>query len=172
MDTVITWSANSGDPEAETKLAAIADWWQGLAGTEVIWQQREIPPEGGQVDWQRQQLDERFVIQFPQLKGITLYWRKPDQPANQEDRNITVNFLELNLENQTLTAKPASGRQYLFRITSTKTVYRQLKLDNPAIAAKKTADGGAVILCRDELQTLEVQITLDSSNVQRLLAGL
>lgn len=175
MESVIEWSADSADANAETNLAMIADWWANLAGTNIVWQQREIPPAGSSVDWQFQAPDERFVILSPQLKGITLYWRKPDQPPNQEDRNITVGYLKLDLQGeggQVLTARPLSGRQYLIRITSPKIIYRQLKLDNPLPASKRTADGGAVILLRDEVQTLEVQITLSPDNLSKLLSGL
>jgi hypothetical protein len=163
--TQIRWNAGASDPEAETKLASIAEWWANLAGQEILWQQREIP-EAGQPDWQMQKLDEKFFIQSPQLRGVTLYWRKPDQPADQDDRNLTVGSLELDLLSQTLTCTPASGRQYLVRITSPQVVYRQIKLNNPQAGIVKTASGGAVMLFQDKEQALEVQVTLDPAGWQ------
>lgn len=169
--TQIIWQAGASDPSAEVKLASIADWWTALAGTEIIWQQREIP-ESGQPDWQMQNLDEKFVLQSPQLRGVTLYWRKPDQPLNQDDRNLTVDSLELDLLTQTLTFTPASGKKYLVRITSPKVVYRQIKLENPQAGVVKTASGGAVFLFQDQEQALEVQVNLDSYALQNLMQKL
>jgi hypothetical protein len=172
MESVIKWSAASGDADNEANLAAIADWWASLSGLDIIWQQRELSSEATGIDWTIQNLDERFKIMSPVLKGITLFWRKPDQPANQDDRNITVSSLELDLNAQTLTAMPASGRQYLFRIISPKVVYRQMKLANPRVGTLRTPDGGAILLCQDDNQALEVQIVLDAESRARLLASL
>jgi hypothetical protein len=174
METLIKWSASSSDAEAEAKLMRIAEWWQNLAGQEIIWQQREITAgqEAGDLDWQLQKLDERFCIQAPTLKGITLYWRKPDQPQDQDDRNLTVNALELDLFNQTLFATPSSGRNYCIKVTLPKVVFQNIKLTNPQIGVLKQPDGSAVLLCRDESQKLEVQISLSQGNVADLVAKL
>ncbi len=174
METLIQWSANSNDPDAEVKLQRITEWWQSLAGQEIIWQQREVTPTqtASDLDWQPQKFDEKFALQSPTLKGITLYWRKPDQPQDQSDRNLTVNALELDLLNQTLIATPSSGRNYLIKITSPKIVFQNIKLTDPQIGVLKQPNGSAVILLRDEEQRLEVQITLSAESVANLVSKL
>jgi hypothetical protein len=174
METLIQWSANSNDPDAEAKLQRITEWWQNLAGQEVIWQQREVAPtqSASDLDWQPQKFDEKFALQSPTLKGITLYWRKPDQLPDQSDRNLTVNALELDLLNQTLIATPASGRNYLIKVTVPKIVFQNIQLTDPQIGVLKQPSGSAVILLRDEAQRLEVQITLSAESLANLAAKL
>jgi len=174
METLINWSANSNDADAEAKLLRITEWWQNLAGQEVIWQQREVTASqsASDLDWQAQKFDEKFYIQAPTLKGITLYWRKPDQPQDQSDRNLTVSALELDLFNQTLVATPSSGRNYLIKVTAPKVVFQTIKLTDPQIGVLKQESGSAVILCRDEAQRLEVQITLSAQSLANLMAKL
>ncbi len=174
METLIKWSVNSGDVDAEAKLMRIAEWWQNLAGQEIIWQQREVTASqsASDLDWQLQKFDERFYIQAPTLKGITLYWRKPDQPPNQDDRNLTVSALELDLFNQTLIASPASGRNYLIKVTVPRVVFQKIELANPQISVLRQPDGSVVLLCRDEVQKLEVQINLSAGSAIDLVAQL
>ena len=83
MDSKLTWQYGSEHPENSANLDAIRQWWSKLSGKTVLWQQRIVPDgeEVGQLDWEPQRFDERFAIAEPELKGITVYWRKPEEEA-------------------------------------------------------------------------------------------
>lgn len=166
MANVINWALGSSDPENETNLTEISQWWAGLAGQEIIWKQRAMPENGdtSTIDWtNKEQFDEAFSIESPSLRGITLYWRKPGSP---EERNITVGQLLLDRYNQQLDLLPASGKSYQIRITLPKVVYQTVKLNNPQFASSTLSSGDKVLLLRDESQRIEVQITLNPANLE------
>jgi hypothetical protein len=159
MNNILVWQQNSTDLSNADHLKAIAQWWSDLQGKEVAWQQRLIPPSGdlSDLDWQPQKFDDRLILQTPQLKGITLYWR-----SNQivDERNITPIKLQLNLTQQQLLVIPQSQSQVVISISLPQVVYQQIALTNPQIATT-TRNEGAIILLRDETQKLEIRITLD-----------
>ncbi len=165
MTSLITWTLGNSTPDAEANLAQIAQWWSSLAGQQVVWQQRPIPPSGNneEINWGTQQPDESFVIQTPELRGITLYWRKI---GSDEERNITAGQLSLDLFNQRLDLLPASGRSYQLRVTLPKIVYQTIKLDNPQWASSTQPNGDKILLLRDDAQRLEVQINVSASNLE------
>lgn len=167
MESTITWSLGSTDPDAEANLARIAQWWASLAGQEIIWQQRPVTENTdlAAIDWSKQSLDETFTIQSPSLRGITLYWYKPQSP---DERNISVGYLQLDLFNQQLNVLPSSGKNYQLRITLPKIVYQKIQLSDPQFGSLIQSDGDAVLLFRDEKQRLEIQIDLNSDNVSLL----
>ncbi len=167
MDSTITWSLGSTDPDAEANLARIAQWWTSLVGQEIIWQQRPVTENTdlAAIDWSKQSLDETFTIQSPSLRGITLYWFKPQSP---DERNISVGYLQLDLFNQQLNVLPSSGKNYQLRITLPKIVYQKIQLSDPQFGSLIQSNGDAVLLFRDEKQRLEVQIDLNSDNTNLL----
>jgi hypothetical protein len=167
MDSTITWTLGGTEPEAEANLARIAQWWTSLAGQEIIWQQRPLAENSDRnaIDWNKQTLDEAFTIQTPSLRGITLYWHKPNSP---EERNISVSYLQLNLFTQQLDILPSSGRSYQLRITLPKIVYQKTQVTDPQFGCIIQPNGDAVILFRDETQRLEIQIDLSAINVDLL----
>ncbi len=167
MDSTITWTLGSSDPDAEANLARIAQWWTSLAGQEIIWQQRPIDENTGRdaIDWNKQVLDETLSIQNPTLRGITLYWFKPNSP---EERNISVGYLRLDLFNQKLDVMPSSGRSYQIRITLPKIVYQKIQVTDPQFGSIIQSNGDAVLLFRDEKQRLEIQIDLSAVNIDLL----
>jgi hypothetical protein len=167
MDSTITWTLGSTDPDAEANLARIAQWWTSLAGQEVIWQQRPIDENTGRdaIDWNKQALDETLSIQNPTLRGITLYWFKPNSP---EERNISVGYLRLDLFNQKLDVMPSSGRNYQLRITLPKIVYQKIQITDPQFGSLIQPNGDVVLLFRDEKQRLEIQVDLSAANVDLL----
>ncbi|WP_271251851.1 hypothetical protein [Pseudanabaena sp. Chao 1811] len=175
MESTIIWTLGSTDPNAEANLARIAQWWTSLAGQEIIWQQRPINENTDReaIDWSKQALDENFALQAPTLRGITLYWYKPNSP---EERNISVGYLKLDLFNQQLDVLPSSGRNYQLRITLPKIVYQKIQVTDPQFGSLVQPNGDAVLLLRDENQRLEIQINLNSVNVallqQKLAANL
>jgi hypothetical protein len=167
MESTITWTLGSTDPDAETNLARIAQWWTALAGQEIIWQQRPLTENTDReaIDWSKQSLDETFTIHNPTLRGITLYWFKPNSP---DERNITVGYVQLDLHNQKLDILPSSGRNYQLRITLPKIVYQKIQITDPQFGSLLQSNGDAVLLFRDEKQRLEIQIDLNANNVNLL----
>ncbi len=167
MESTITWTLGSTDPDAEANLARIGQWWSSLTGQEIIWQQRPIDEntDWAAIDWSKQALDETFTIQNPSLRGITLYWYKPNSP---DERNISVGYLKLDLFNQNLDVLPSSGRNYQLRITLPKIVYQKIQVDDPQFGSIIQPNGEAVLLLRDEKQRIEIQINLNASNVALL----
>ncbi|MBD2187715.1 hypothetical protein [Pseudanabaena mucicola] len=165
MESTITWTLGSTDPDAEANLARIAQWWTSLAGQEIIWQQRPITDAPQTTDWTKQAFDETFAIANPTLRGITLYWYKPDSPA---ERNISVGYFQLDLFNQQLDILPSSGKSYQLRITLPKIVYQKVQITDPQFGSITQPNGDAVLLFRDEKQRLEVQIDLSATNVDLL----
>ena len=167
MDSTITWTLGSTDPDAEANLARIAQWWTSLAGQEIIWQQRPLTENSDRnaIDWNKQALDETFTIQAPNLRGITLYWYKPNSP---DERNISVGYLQLNLFNQQLDILPSSGRNYQLRITLPKIVYQKIQVTDPQFGRLTQPNGDVVLLFRDEKQRLEIQVDLSAVNADLL----
>jgi len=167
MESTITWTLGSTEPDAEANLARIAQWWTSLAGQEIIWQQRPLTENSDRnaIDWNKQALDETFAIQTPSLRGITLYWYKPNSP---DERNISVGYLQLDLFNQQLDILPSSGRSYQLRITLPKIVYQKIQVTDPQFGSITQPNGDAVLLFRDEKQRLEIQIDLSAINVDLL----
>lgn len=167
MESTITWTLGSNDPNAEANLARINQWWSSLTGQEILWQQRPIDENTDRtaIDWSKQALDETFTIQSPSLRGITLYWYKPNNP---DERNISVGYLKLDLFNQYLDVLPSSGRNYQLRITLPKIVYQKIHIDDPQFGSLIQPNGDAVLLLRDEKQRIEIQINLNASNVALL----
>ncbi|MDJ0592569.1 MAG: hypothetical protein QNJ72_21690 [Pleurocapsa sp. MO_226.B13] len=166
MDDNLIWQQNSGDLNNADHLDAIASWWSDLNGKEVVWRQRLIPPSGdlAEIDWQPQKFDERVILQTPQLRGITIYWRSD---KTSDERNITPSKLQLNPTKQELYIVPQSQSQVVISISLPGVVYQKLNLDNPQIAAT-TKDGCGIILLRDEAEKLEIKVTLDRDKLNLL----
>jgi hypothetical protein len=136
-------------------------------GQEIIWQQRPLAENTDReaIDWSKQSFDETFTIHNPTLRGITLYWFKPNSP---DERNITVGYVQLDLHNQKLDILPSSGRSYQLRITLPKIVYQKIQITDPQFGSLLQSNGDAVLLFRDEKQRLEIQIDLNANNVNLL----
>ena len=166
MNNTIYWQQNSDDLSNGDRLKEIAQWWSNLASKEIAWQQRLLPADNdlANIDWQYRKFDERFVIQSPQLKGITLFWRNK---VNGEERNITPQKLQLDLARKQLLVFPQSQAKVIIRIDLPGVVYQKLDLNNPSVAATLKNNGGTILL-RDEAQKLEVKITLDSDKLDLL----
>ena len=164
------WQQGSTNPENASSFATISQWWAGLNGKEVTWRQRLIPPSGdiNDLNWDPQRFDETFVIQSPEVRGITLYWHKPDtQPDAKSERNTTVHKLELDHLQQTLYIYPQSQRDLVIRVALPQVVYQQVKMQNP-VWTVTTSGGQSVLTLRDESQRLEIQVALDQNNLNHL----
>ena len=165
-NNIFLWQQNSIDPDTAENLKAIAQWWMELDGKEVAWQQRLIPPGGNleEIDWQPQKFDEQFILQTPQFKGITLYWRSS---KTLDERNLTPSKLQLNLIQQQLYIIPQFQSQIVISVSFPEIVYQKLNIINPQVAAT-AKDGKGIILLRDETKKIEITITLDGEKLDLL----
>lgn len=166
MNNILIWQQNSDDLSNADHLKAIAQWWLNLNGKEIAWQQRLFSPHGDlhNLDWQPQKFDEKFILQAPQLKGITLYWRS-NKIA--DERNITALKLQLDPTQQELLIVPQSQSQVVIKISLPGVVYQKVNIINPQVAATTKEDGGTILL-RDEAQKLEIKVTLDRDKLDLL----
>ena len=167
MTNHLIWQQNSSDSNNADNLKAIAEWWSGLAGKEVVWQQRLINTSEGlqDISWQPQKFDEKLILQTPQLRGITLYWHS-DRVT--DERNITPSKLELDLPQQRLYIFPQSQSQVAIGVTVPKTTYQKFDMANPQIAAT-VKDSSGIILLRDVEQKLEIKVTLNEAKLNQLI---
>jgi hypothetical protein len=165
--TDLVWQQNSSNPNNAENLAAIASWWSSLDGKEISWQQRLIPESRdlGEIDWNPQKFDEKFVINKPQLRGLTVYWH---HPQGERERNITARKLELNVVDRKLDIYPESQTQVVICVSLPEIVYQQINLNNPQVAATNTKDG-CLLLMRDRDRKLEIKVALDRQKITQIL---
>jgi hypothetical protein len=166
MVNKLIWQQNSTSPDSAESLAQIAQWWAGLDKQEVSWQQRLLTTE--ELNWETQKFDEKFVIQAPQLRGITIFWRKL---GITEERNITAAKLELDLDRSKLYIYPQSQAQVVICVSIPQIVYQTIEVNNPQIATMARGDG-RLLLLRDTQQQLELKITLDRAKLAELINNL
>lgn len=162
MNTV--WQFGSSDPENANNLAAIRQWWAELNQKKVNWRQRMLTgaTEANSLNWEPQRFDETFVLTQPDLRGITLYWQKPDSP---QERNSTVDRLEFDRLRQQLYIFPKSQKELVIRVELAEMVYQALKI-KPS-KAEYVADIQTLIL-RDEARRVEIEVVLSPELAQHL----
>jgi hypothetical protein len=170
MPTKIVWQQDSSEPDNINNFATIKQWWAELNAKEVAWQQRLIPESGNpnDIEWAQQQFDEKFTLQFPEIRGITLYWYKPDSDA---ERSITVKKLEFDSARQKLYIYPQSQSQLVLRVGKPEIIYQAIELKDPLIAGTSVGDN-CVLLMRDSKQQIEVKLTLSRDGLGKLLESL
>lgn len=162
MNTV--WQFGSSDPDNANNLAAIRQWWTELNQKKVNWRQRMLTgaTEASNLNWEPQRFDETFVLTHPDLRGITLYWQKPD---NTQERNSTVDRLEFDRLRQQLYIFPKSQKELVIRVELAEMVYQTLKI-KPS-KAEYVADIQTLIL-RDELRRVEIEVVLSPELARHL----
>ncbi|MEB3273728.1 MAG: hypothetical protein ACO4CG_14020 [Prochlorothrix sp.] len=162
----IVWYQGTDSPSAALDFAEIQQWWAGLQGREVVWQQRAISgtQDWSQLDWSSQRFDERFFIKDPEIRGITLFWAK----ANEADRaqSTTPHRLEWDVNSQCLYIFPQSQQGLVVRVSLPQIEYRTVTLTNPEVD-RSIAQGSLTLTFKDANQRLAVQVTL---NAEALLA--
>lgn len=166
MQIKAIWQQGSPDASNADNFAAIQQWWMGLSGKEIRWQQRLIPENGDltQLNWDPQRFDEAFVLTNPEVRGITLYWRKPD---SLDERNTTPSKLELNGLQQQLYIYPQSQKNLVIRVALPQVVYQAVKISQPQLALTQTT-GQTTLIVRDETQRLEIQVVLTPEKLAEL----
>lgn len=165
MQTAI-WQQENADPNNVQHFAEISQWWTSLSGQEITWRQRLLPETGAVADlnWEPQRFDETFVVTQPQVRGITLYWQKPDL---KEERNTTPYKLELDKLRQMLYIYPQSQRGLVIRVALPQVVYQQVKISQPQLSVLRSGEQAMLVL-RDEAQLLEIQVSLSPEQLAEL----
>lgn len=166
MQQKIIWQQGSENPENGSNLASIKQWWANLNTKKIAWRQRIIPSTGdvSTLDWEPQRFDEVFKMQTPQIRGITLYWRKPD---SEQERSTTPRKLELDEGSQQLYIYPQSQKELVIRVSLPEIIYQKIELKNPQLQATKAGENYNLTL-RDNQQQLEVKMTLTPANLEIL----
>lgn len=162
----LVWQQGSSNPDNSSNFATMQQWWEGLHGKEIQFAQRLLPPSGEamELDWTHQRFDEKFVILEPQVRGITLYWQRPDLA---EERSLFPRKLEFDSLSEKLYIYPQSQQQVAVRIGFPPEITQTLELDNPQIAGTTSGDR-AILLFQDREQQVEVKIILDATKIERL----
>ncbi len=166
MQVKTIWQQGGTEANNAENFATISQWWGSLNGKTVTWRQRLIPETGNVQDlnWDPQRFDEEFAIATPAIRGITLYWKKPGTP---DERNTTPQKLELNHLQQELYIYPQSQANLVIRVALPQVVYQTVKIAQPQLAIEKTGDR-TVLIVRDELQRLEIQVNLSPEQLANL----
>jgi hypothetical protein len=167
MLTPLLWQSANPNPDNLENFQIISQWWQDLNLKEVFWQQRLIPAPGSleDINWERQGFDEKFSIQMPQIRGITLYWHKS---TFADERSMTPKQLILDREREQLDIYPQSQASLVIRVTKPRLVYQKFELKNPLLVGKK-AESEYILLIRDKEQQIEVKINLSPENYRQFL---
>ena len=166
MELRTVWQYGSSNPENSNHFATISQWWHNLNGKEIFWQQRLITPtaEATNLNWEPQRFDEKFLVANPTMRGITLYWQKPDSP---QERSTTAQKLELDQLHQQLYIFPQSQKEVVIRVELPQVAYQSVVMNNPQ--CQVTAKGDNYLLTfRDDRQKVVVEATLDSTQIGQL----
>ncbi len=166
MQGKIVWQQGSTNPENASSLVFLSEWWSDLANKKVAFVQRLIPESGemGEVNWEPQRFDEVFELKTPEIRGITLYWRKRD---SERERNTTPYELVLDTYRQQLYLFPQSQKQLVIRVGLLETFYQQIEMTDPQLDYSLSGQNHILTL-RDSQQQLEVKVTLSPNNLSEL----
>jgi hypothetical protein len=166
MQRLIIWQQGSTNPENPNNFDTIRQWFASLNGKEITWRQRLIPPTADvrEIDWEPKRFDEVFLISTPEIRGITLYWHKPD---SQQERSITPHKLELDMLRQELYVYPQSQPEVAIRVGLPEPIYQKLDLKFPHVEYRKVDERGVLIL-RDNSQMLEVRVFLNAETIHQI----
>ncbi len=166
MQPKIIWQQNSNNPENGNNFAIIQQWWTNLNTKKIAWRQRLIPQSGdvSQLDWEPQRFDEVFKLQIPQIRGITLYWRKAD---SEQERSTTPRKLEFDEHSQQLYIYPQSQKELVIRVGIPEIVYQKVAITNPQWEGSSAGDN-YILTLRDNQQQLEVKLTLSPENLAQI----
>lgn len=170
MASQIIWQPESNNPDNPNYLALISQWWEKLDSQEILWQQRLIPPseELTDIDWNQQGFDEKLSLKSPQVRGITLYWRKP---TLKDEINTTPRKLILDINKGDLYIYPQSQPQLVIRVNKPQIVYQTIEIKDPLIVGNQAGEN-YILMLRDKEQQLQVKITLSPNSLRQLMDNL
>lgn len=165
MPTII-WEQGSNNLENADNFAIIKQWFTNLNSKEITWKQRLLPPTGDvrEIEWEAQRFDEKFIIFNSDIRGITLYWQKPDSP---QERSTTPSKLELDNLKQQLYIYPQSQKDVVIRLALPEIVYQKFQMINPQLEVSKMGEN-AVMILQDEKQQLEIKVALTPEKINQL----
>lgn len=163
---MIVWQAQSSIPENAKNLSMIADWWRSLNTKSVLWKQRLLP-ETGEVDWNPQKFDETFLCMLPDVRGITLYWRKGEE---EQEKSVTPVKMELDSTRQRLLVYPETQKNVVISIEGAGVVRQSVALKNPAWSGEKVQGSGSAfrLVLYDAVNLVEVRVDMDATNLNAL----
>jgi hypothetical protein len=166
---MILWEAQSQASENAKNLSIIANWWKSLDKKSVLWKQRIIP-EKGEIDWDPQKFDDTFVCVEPDVRGITLYWKKEEEEA---EKNITPAKLEFNPTQQHVFVYPETQKDVVISVEIPGVVRETLQMKNPAWFSERMTDeagdvSGYRLVIHDTTNLVEVQIDMDEGSLNYL----
>ena len=166
MQAKILWQQGSDNPDNGNNFAIIKQWWENLNGQKITWRQRLIPQSGdvSELDWEPQRFDEQFQLQSPQIRGITLYWRKSE---TEQERNTTPRKLELDENRQQLYIYPQSQKTLVLRVGVPEIIYQKIELKNPQWQGTNVGEN-YILTLRDHQKQLEIKLTLSPANLDQL----
>ncbi len=166
MEAKIVWQQGSDNPNNSSNFATIKEWWTNLNDKKIAWRQRIISQTGdvSQLDWEPQRFDEVFKLETPQIRGITLYWRKPEI---KQERSTTPRKLELDTHSQQLYIYPQSQKELVIRVGVPEIIYQKIALTNPQWQGSRAGEG-YILTLRDKQQQLEIKLTLSAENLAQL----
>jgi len=166
MQGKMIWQQGSTKPENLSNLASIRQWWRSLANKEVTFAQRLLPPSGEveELNWATQRFDEVFELQNPEIRGITLYWQKPDSP---QERSTTPHQLVLDTRRQHLYIFPQSQKQLVIRVELPQIIYEIIEMKYPQLEYSPAGEN-SILTLRDAQQQLEIKVTLGPESLSQL----
>lgn len=164
MQVKTVWQFSSSNPENADSLAAIRQWWAQLNGKEIFWQQRVLPAnaEASELNWETQRFDEKFVLVHPDIRGITLYWQKPNDA---KEKSTTPHKLALDNLQQQLYIFPQSQKELVMRVGLPELVYQKVTLQASQWQYNANTQ---TLTVRDGLQQLEIQIAVTPESLANL----
>ena len=163
---IVTWQQGSTNPENTNNFLTISQWWANLNGKEITWRQRLIPASGNvtQLDWEPQRFDENFLVSNPQVRGITLYWHKPDVA---QERSTTPQKIELDTLKQHIYIYPHSQKEVVIRVGLPEIIYQTLDLKHPQFQLSSVGEN-RILTLRDTQHQVEVKVTLTPEEINQL----
>ncbi|MCW6036497.1 hypothetical protein K4A83_09485 [Spirulina subsalsa FACHB-351] len=166
MSNFIIWEHNSTDIHNSEVFLQVKQWWESLAGQEMIFAQRLLSSSESvqDLDWSPQRFDETVTLTNTRVGGITLYWSKQEEEF---EHSITLRKLEFHPGRQELYIYSQAQQQLVIRVSAPTIQYNTITLTKPNIAGAKLG-ANTVILFQDPTEQLELKVTLDTVAVEKL----
>lgn len=166
---VISWEAQSQNPDNSKNFGIIANWWKSIEKKSVMWKQRVVH-DSGEIDWSPQKFDDTFVLTKSDVRGITFYWRKGE---SEDEANTTPAKLEFNPTQQHLYLYPETQKNLVISVEIPGAVRETLRMKNPAWFSEKISDEAKNetiyrLIIHDTTNLVEVEIEMDEGSLNFL----
>lgn len=161
MQANIIWELGSNNQNNANNLADIRQWWQQINGNDITWCQRMMTSENlREINWDPQRFDEAFKIINPDLRGITLYWQKPNSA---QEYNITPQKLELDNQRKYLYIYSQSQKNLVIRVNIAEPKYLTVELSEAEMKLENN-----ILILRDSSKLLEIKVLLTPEKIYKL----